>query len=106
MFESYGLDKPEWLQMNGGVGVRVSLITKNAVENAVENVTGSLTDNQKQILSLMKSKPSVSEAELSVELGIHVSNIDRNIRKLKRQGLIVRIGPDKGGYWKVIEKRE
>ena len=53
----------------------------------------------------MKSKPSVSEAELSVELGIHVSNIDRNIRKLKRQGLIVRIGPDKGGYWQVLEKQ-
>jgi len=28
----------------------------------------------------------------------------RDIAKLKAKGIIKRIGPDKGGYWKIIKK--
>jgi ATP-dependent DNA helicase RecG len=27
----------------------------------------------------------------------------RNLDKLKEQGIIKRVGPDKGGYWKVLK---
>jgi len=32
-------------------------------------------------------------------------NIEVNLNKLKEKGLLKRIGPDKGGYWEVIDKR-
>jgi ATP-dependent DNA helicase RecG len=37
-------------------------------------------------------------------VGITAINIRVNLAKLKAKGLIKRIGPDKGGYWKVINK--
>ena len=33
----------------------------------------------------------------------NVANI-RNIKKLQNQGLIRRVGPDKGGFWEVISE--
>ena len=87
------------MKRNGGAIISES--KNDAVENAVE----SLTDNQKIIVSEMRKNPSVSKAELGVLLGIHSSNVDRNIQKLRHMGLIVRVGPAKGGHWEVVEKK-
>jgi len=37
-------------------------------------------------------------------VGISLSKIKENISKLKAKGLIERIGPDKGGYWKIVKR--
>ena len=72
--------------------------SKNAVEK--------LTENQKKIIEQMLREPSVSKAELASVVGIHGSNIDRNIQKLKHLGLVVRVGSAKGGHWEVIVKNQ
>jgi ATP-dependent DNA helicase RecG len=36
--------------------------------------------------------------------GLTRRGIEWNLSQLKARGIIERIGPDKGGYWKVIEK--
>lgn len=77
---------------------------ENAVENAVKNAVERLTENQKKIIEQMRREPSVSKAELASVVGLHVSNIDRNIQKLKRLGLVVRVGSAKSGHWEVIVK--
>ena len=41
--------------------------------------------------------------DLVVAVGISASKIKENIAKLKAKGLIERIGPDKGGHWKVLK---
>ncbi len=79
---------------------------ENAVKNAVENAVENLTENQKVIIAKMRENPTVTKAELAAVLGIHGSNVDRNIQKLKRLGLISRIGPAKGGHWEVIDKTQ
>jgi ATP-dependent DNA helicase RecG len=38
--------------------------------------------------------------------GLSVKGIEKNIRLLKKEGLLDRIGPDKGGYWKIIENKD
>ena len=47
----------------------------------------------------------VSMRELEEIIGINERNVRKNIDKLKSLGVIERIGPDKGGYWKVNLKR-
>jgi predicted HTH transcriptional regulator len=42
--------------------------------------------------------------ELSKHIGINEKNIRIHIAKLKAKGLLERVGPDKGGYWKIINK--
>jgi len=52
-------------------------------------------------LELIKENPKITRSELSDKLGINPSAIQRHIQKLKTEGIIERIGGDKGGYWKI-----
>ncbi|RLG29444.1 Fic family protein, partial [Methanosarcinales archaeon] len=40
--------------------------------------------------------------ELAEIIGVTTRSIERNIQTLQQDGKLIRIGPDKGGYWKVI----
>jgi len=45
----------------------------------------------------------MSTQELARRLDISQSAIHRAIRKLRESGRLQRIGPDKGGYWQVLD---
>ena len=49
----------------------------------------------------MSNKSKITIAELSEIIGITEKAVKKNIAKLKKEGKIERVGPDKGGYWKV-----
>jgi ATP-dependent DNA helicase RecG len=49
----------------------------------------------------MANNKFVTIPELSKMVNINIRNTKNNISKLKAKGLLERIGPDKGGYWRV-----
>ena len=49
------------------------------------------------------NNPWISRKELSKFIGINQSAIQKHLDKLKQAGILERIGPAKGGYWKVKE---
>jgi len=71
-------------------------------EKVVEKVLEKVTENQQKILEAMKDDPHITIAKLSEIVGISDRKIQENISKLKAIGLVKRVGPDKGGYWKII----
>ena len=68
-----------------------------------EKGTVKITNNQQLIIQNMINNPVITAPELSSIVGISISKIKNNISKLKTKGLLERIGPDKGGYWKINE---
>jgi ATP-dependent DNA helicase RecG len=50
----------------------------------------------------IKANNKVTTSELSKIVGISQRKIKENISKLKEYGFIERIGPAKGGYWKIV----
>ena len=56
------------------------------------------------VIKLLREKNHYTQTKLAEELGLTIDGVDYNIRKLKKQGRIVRIGGDKGGHWEVNEK--
>ena len=56
-----------------------------------------------EVLALIKENRQITRKELAVQLGINPSAIQRHIQKLKTEGLIERIGGDKGGCWQIIK---
>jgi ATP-dependent DNA helicase RecG len=38
---------------------------------------------------------------MAEKIGITSKGVEYNIDKLKKEGILNRIGPDKGGYWKI-----
>ena len=78
---------------------------KNVTENVAENVTENVTEKREEIiLKYLKENPKLSTTELAEKLGVTRMTIHRDIDSLKSVGLLIRVGPDKGGYWKVNEK--
>lgn len=70
------------------------------VGNEVGNRVGNLTDNQQQIIAVMKQTPKVSAATLSEIVGISKRKIEENVAKLKKLGVIERVGGTRG-HWRV-----
>ena len=55
------------------------------------------------VLELLRELPGRSISDIAVELGKSERTVERAIRELKSTGKLVRVGPDKGGRWKVTE---
>ena len=43
-------------------------------------------------------------SDLAELIGISAKGVEKSIKILRDQGIIRRVGPDKGGHWEVIEK--
>lgn len=61
------------------------------------------TDQKNKIIEIIKRRPSITRAELAVELNIHESSVKRRIEMLVKENRIKRIGPANGGYWVVVK---
>ena len=62
---------------------------------------GKLNETQKKLLELALEDKKITMKELAEKIGITTRGVEKNIAKLKEKGLLIRIGPDKTGYWKV-----
>jgi len=59
-----------------------------------------------EILKLIEVNPKITRDELAKKTGLSVRGIEWNLKKMKDQNIIRRIGPDKGGYWEIINKNK
>jgi len=57
-----------------------------------------------KILDAIKSNPKITQNELMEVTSLTRRGFEWNLAKLKEKGIIKRIGPAKGGHWKVVEK--
>ena len=80
-------------------GKAMNLIAEIAAAET-DKKTNKKTDQK--IISIMKSMPDVTLAELANATGLSVAGVRWSIRKLKDANLIRRVGPDKGGHWEVV----
>jgi len=55
-----------------------------------------------KIMDLIKEKPDISTEEMGKILKVTRRAIAYQIEKLKKNGKIRRVGPDKGGYWEIL----
>ena len=56
-----------------------------------------------RILTLLRQNPSASRRKIAATLGTTKSIVRYRLDKLRAAGKIARIGPDKGGHWKVLD---
>ena len=55
-----------------------------------------------RILALLRRNPSASRREIAATLGTTRSTVRYRLDRLREAGRIERVGPDKGGHWKVL----
>ena len=54
------------------------------------------------IIRQIRQNPNVSMSELASAVGISAKAVEKQIARMKKDGLLVRVGPDKGGYWEIV----
>ena len=86
---------------------------ENVLENVLEK-SEQLSERQQKLIKRMEDtgKMNVLEnvlenavetsASLAEYLGVNERTIRRDLRYLQEQGIIRRVGPDKGGHWEVV----
>ena len=62
--------------------------------------------NRVKIIELVRKNNKITRQELAEIIGVSIKGIDWNIAKLKEQGKLKRIGPDKGGHWEIDKANE
>jgi len=58
--------------------------------------------NEEKIINLIKNNPNITIFEMALLINVTERTIERNISKLKKQGILRRIGSDKDRHWKIV----
>ena len=72
------------------------------VENIVDSIVEKLSTTRAKIVRIIWKNPNATAQSISKEINIASRNVQEHLRKLQEQGVIRRIGPDKGGHWEII----
>jgi len=62
--------------------------------------------SSEKILELISKQPHISAKDIAKTIRISSRAVEKHIARLKKQGILKRIGPDKGGYRKIIESEK
>ena len=60
-------------------------------------------DVVQSILSAIRHNPKVSAAEIAMKVGLSSRAIEKRIKTMRENGISHRVGPDRGGYWEIME---
>ncbi|SFN69116.1 HTH domain-containing protein [Xenorhabdus japonica] len=74
--------------------------TAMSVEMSEEN-SQPLNATSQKILSLIADQHSITISQLADNLGVNPRTIERNIKVLQENGLLIRVDAKKGGYWRI-----
>ena len=77
---------------------------KTTQETTQETTQKTAQKTTQKIVELLRERPALGRKELAELLGdITEDGVKYHLNKLKAEGVIRRIGPDKGGHWEVLE---
>jgi ATP-dependent DNA helicase RecG len=72
-------------------------------EDRVKSSVKTRVKSSVKILKLIRGNTNITIPEIARKIGLSTRAVEKQIAKLKEQEKIKRIGPDKGGYWEVVD---
>ena len=79
-----------------------SLERKDSSSETVSKSSERKRKSSERILDLIKNKPTISAAEIAMEIDMSSRGVEKQIKKLRETGIIKRNGADFGGYWEIV----
>ena len=77
----------------------------NTSANFTENFTENFTVNERKIIKLIQKNDKITTSEIASEITLSIRTVQTIVNSLKLKGILIRVGPDKGGYWEIIHKK-
>jgi ATP-dependent DNA helicase RecG len=97
----WGLPDPVFEYTGTSIVVTLKKAPEAVGKEAQETRGKTREKTREKILRFIRENPQVTTSELAEKSGVTPKGIEWNIGKLKKEGLIKRVGPDKGGHWEV-----
>jgi len=69
-------------------------------ENAIKKTREK---TREKIISAIREDPIITTEKLAKICSLTIKGIEWQISKLKQEGILKRVGPDKGGHWEARE---
>ena len=91
------------LLFDEGIGVPITKHRKSKKKN--DPIKSSQKTQQKtsqKIIELIRENADITTQKMADNIGISRRAVAKAIAKLQAEGIILRVGPDKGGHWEVI----
>ena len=85
-------------ELNEGVD---SDVPNGSQKGSVEGSVESSVKSSVKIIEMMKENPKITIPMKAESLRVTTRAVEKNIAKLQAEGIVKRVGPDKGGYWEV-----
>ena len=79
---------------------------KKSTQENKKSTQENKKSTQETILHILMENPKTNRKELAEIIGLSEDGIKKQLAKLKKEGLLERIGSTKAGYWKVISKQD
>lgn len=78
------------------------LLAEDTTQKTTQKTTQIKSEIAKNILDVISANKYITLQELADLLGKTRDGIKYHIIKLQNQGILKRVGPDKGGHWEII----
>jgi ATP-dependent DNA helicase RecG len=111
------LPEPEFSGMGGGFKVafkkgsvggkdteEVGKTTLKIIEQVRRKFGERFGESSEKILEIILANKNISAQKIAKQLNISSRAVEKQIAKLKKYGILKRIGPAKSGHWKVIQE--
>ena len=63
----------------------------------------NLTEIDRKIVELIVSNKFVTTTQMATQIGKSRQTVATRIKELQERGVVKRIGPDKGGFWEILQ---
>jgi ATP-dependent DNA helicase RecG len=84
---------------------KIDNVVDSVVDNVVDGVVDNVVDNEERIITLLVQNNKYSASELANYVNLTQRTVQRYLKNLQEKGIIQRIGPAKGGYWKIVKQK-
>ena len=86
----------------GLAGHAYDVLKRDSLREMQESPQKSSQKNSQKIVDLIKERPEITTTEMAEIIGLTRRSIVNITNRLQEEGVIRRVGPDKGGHWEVI----
>lgn len=83
-------------------GALITVFKRKEQPQTIQQLSRNYTQTIQKILEIISENPRTTIKSLANATGLSDVGVKYNLKKLKQDKLIRRVGPDKGGHWEVM----
>jgi len=85
-------------------GIKKTISSGRSIQELSRELYRNYPETTQKIIQEIIANPGITIRELSKKTGLTDVGVKYSLKRLKDDGLLVRVGPDRGGHWEVLAK--